>query len=286
MQFLSFSSEAQPGPISHGTQVLVPLTQPFTSAPTPLGEQVTAVQQTYRMPASNASGDVQSRSTAATIATVSPSVLSKPVHVNFSRANSVVPVLKSTSSKVGTRASRAHRRVPDSSHSFIQQSGTTRSRDTDTPDESGVGESIISNDSPADSGGGGGGGGRVGGMAVVSAPCIGPTDDFHVSLPSTRACHSAMELPADRCSVSQPSRQAYCTAVTPIDPRRYTNHTQWTNDFLTICTESPGGTCSARWPTAPAYDLWCITTITSVKCTSHGPVCHASSAGSYRSLFR
>ncbi|KAA3670643.1 uncharacterized protein DEA37_0005294, partial [Paragonimus westermani] len=240
MQFLSFSCEGQPRPISPGTQVLIPLAQPFTNAPTPHGEQVTLVQQTYRMPASTASGEVQSRSTAATIATVSPPVLSKPVHVNFSRANSVVPVLKSTSSKVGTRANRPHRRIPESSHSVIQQSGTTRSRDTDTPDESGVGESIISNDSPADSGGGGGGGGRGGGMAVVSAPCIGPTDDFRVSLPSTRACHSAMELPADRCNILQPSRQVSCTAVTPVDPRRYTNHSQWTNGFLPCAPNLPG----------------------------------------------
>lgn len=35
--------------------------------------------------------------------------------------------------------------------------GTTRSQDTDTPDESGVGESIISNESPAESRACGGG---------------------------------------------------------------------------------------------------------------------------------
>ncbi|CAH8504197.1 unnamed protein product [Dicrocoelium dendriticum] len=70
---------------------------------------------------------------------------------------------KGSTPKGSTRTGRAHRRCPDGSrarHSNgLQQNGTTRSRDTDTPDESGVGESIISNDSPADSGAG-----------VVSAP--------------------------------------------------------------------------------------------------------------------
>ncbi|TGZ62282.1 hypothetical protein CRM22_007528 [Opisthorchis felineus] len=62
--------------------------------------------------------------------------------------------------KTSVRAGRHHRRVTDrtlgqSVHlAGLQQNGTTRSRDTDTPDESGVGESIISNESPADSGGG------------------------------------------------------------------------------------------------------------------------------------
>ncbi|VDP82084.1 unnamed protein product, partial [Echinostoma caproni] len=62
--------------------------------------------------------------------------------------------------------------------------GTTRSRDTDTPDESGVGESIISNDSPADSGGG----------VIGSAPPNVPTSD-------TRA----MALSASCKTVDNPS---------------------------------------------------------------------------------
>lgn len=58
------------------------------------------------------------------------------------------------------------------SHQFccFSLGGTTRSRDTDTPDESGVGESIISNDSPADSGGG-----------VIGAVPLNTTSTDHMS---------------------------------------------------------------------------------------------------------
>ncbi|KAA0191174.1 Tyrosine-protein kinase Abl [Fasciolopsis buskii] len=65
-----------------------------------------------------------------------------------------------------------------------QQSGTTRSRDTDTPDESGVGESIISNDSPADSGGG-----------VIGAVPLNTTSTDHMSfLPTCKTMDTSSAL--------------------------------------------------------------------------------------------
>ncbi|CAH8436113.1 unnamed protein product [Schistosoma turkestanicum] len=80
----------------------------------------------------------------------SPPIVSKIS--NFNVTNSTKGMNDRSANRTNHRS--VHRNVVTSgcnTQTSTQQNGTTRSRDTDTPDESGVGESIISNESPAES---------------------------------------------------------------------------------------------------------------------------------------
>ncbi|THD24948.1 hypothetical protein D915_004230 [Fasciola hepatica] len=103
-----------------------------------------------------------------------------------------------------------------------QQNGTTRSRDTDTPDESGVGESIISNDSPADSGGGVIGSAPVNIMSTdrvlsLSASCkTADTPSVLNTFAQAKTSHPANLVSQSSVPASLPSHEVFqplCTAV-------------------------------------------------------------------------
>nr|CBH50761.1 abl kinase 1 [Schistosoma mansoni] len=82
------------------------------------------------------------------------SIVSKTPNLNVANSTKVV------NDRSAIRTNRSiHRNVTSgcNTQTSSQQNGTTRSQDTDTPDESGVGESIISNESPAESRACGGG---------------------------------------------------------------------------------------------------------------------------------
>ncbi|CAI2722964.1 unnamed protein product [Schistosoma spindalis] len=78
----------------------------------------------------------------------SASIVSKIPNLSVGNSTKVV------NDRSAIRTNRSiHRNVTSgcNTQTSSQQNGTTRSQDTDTPDESGVGESIISNESPAES---------------------------------------------------------------------------------------------------------------------------------------
>ncbi|CAL8076316.1 unnamed protein product [Calicophoron daubneyi] len=118
--------------------------------------------------------------------------------------------IRNGNSKSSVRVGRTHRRGVQANHQGMQQSGTTRSRDTDTPDESGVGESIISNESPADSSGG----------VVVGANQLISSQSVHESRVSQTSCcrpsdpaGQSQSVPAPRSN--GPRAPSFVYPVTP-----------------------------------------------------------------------
>ncbi|CAH8824920.1 unnamed protein product [Trichobilharzia szidati] len=183
----------------------------------PIGEKLC-----YFIPVSNSSSSYQPNSSHTTSTNIITSNLNQ-----FSNINTISPVSKIShphmmnstkviNDKLSIRPNRSvhHRNTTTTTPASNtpngnQQNGTTRSQDTDTPDESGVGESIISNESPAESracgvgvGGSIGVTGTINSAASNSVACNTPSQvdwrlnmPFEIPLPTDHPSHHQFNAP-------------------------------------------------------------------------------------------
>nr|CAH8822537.1 unnamed protein product [Trichobilharzia regenti] len=193
-----------------------PASSPDNGGCQPIGEKLC-----YFIPVSSSNSSSYQPNSSHTTSTNITSNLTQ-----FSNINTISPVSKIShphmmnstkviNDKLSIRPNRSvhHRNTTtttpgSNTQNSSQQNGTTRSQDTDTPDESGVGESIISNESPAESRACGGVGGSVSVSGAInsaasnSVACNTPSQvdwrlnmPFEISLPTDHPSHHQFNAP-------------------------------------------------------------------------------------------